>query len=101
MAALATTETLDRNILARLRKQAAEGTDLETMVRSTLDDLGYPSDFVVPAFAYFCKAFSLPLIAVLPLREWMETKDDKLVVELWEKIKAEKKTAAVSSNEKQ
>ena len=87
MAAIATPEILDQKILARLQMQASEGADLETMMRCVQEDLGFSPEFVVPVFAYFCKAFSLPLLEFLPLREWIETNDNSLISGLLAKIK--------------
>ena len=83
MAAIAMPDILDQKIIARLRTQASQGIDLETMVRSVQDELGFSHEYIVPVFAYFCKAFSLPLLDVLPLREWLETKDDNLIQALF------------------
>jgi len=30
----------------------------------------------------FCEAFHLPLVKMLPLREWWETRDDRIAVSL-------------------
>jgi hypothetical protein len=57
------------------------------MVAEVQTSLGFSPDFVVPVLGYFCKAFSLPLVDVVPLREWMETKDDRLVDKLMSRIK--------------
>jgi len=87
MAASTATDTLDSALVNRLRELAAQGAGLDQMVSEVQTRLGFTPSFTVPILGYFCQAFSLPLIDVLPLREWVETKDDRQVEKLLTKIK--------------
>jgi uncharacterized membrane protein YvbJ len=57
------------------------------MVDFIQKSLGFSKSFVVPVLPYFCKAFSLPLREVLPLREWVGDRDDSQVENLLTKIR--------------
>ena len=70
MAAVVLPESLDREILAELRRMASQGAGLNDMVKNVQQRLGFAPDYIVPVFPYFCRAFSLPLVEVLPLREY-------------------------------
>jgi hypothetical protein len=81
-----------REVHVRLWEMAANGASLTAMVDFVLSaiaiQLPHQEVATIPMLSCFCSAFSLPLIEVLPMREWIETKDDKLVANLREKIKA-------------
>ena len=70
MAAVVMPDSLNQEVLAELRRLAAHGTGLNEMVTHVQQRLGFAPDFIVPVFPYFCRAFSLPLVEVLPLREF-------------------------------
>ena len=70
MAAVVLPESLDREILGELRRLASQGAGLNDMVKHVQDRLGFAPDFIVPVLPCFCRAFSLPLREVLPLREY-------------------------------
>jgi hypothetical protein len=87
MAAVTTGETLDMAFVDRLRHLASQGAGLDQMVSEVQAGLGFSPNFIVPVLGYFCQAFSLPLIDVLPLREWVETKDNQQIEKLLTRIK--------------
>lgn len=78
MAAVVLPESLNREILAELRRLALQGAGLNDMVKHVQLRLGFAPDFIVPVFPYFCRAFSLPLVEVLPLREYSNSDSPEL-----------------------
>jgi hypothetical protein len=114
MATLVTSDSPDMEIVTELRQLAFEGAELDQMVAHVQQRLGFSPDFIVPVFAYFCRAFSLPLIEVLPLREYSETRGvpelECLLIKIRQAARAAhsqdrdrtgKKAIAASSDEKQ
>src|SRR5262249_32464227 len=79
--------TFRQDVLQHLRTLAAQGAGLAEMVSYVQKELGFSHDFIVLVLGYFCHAFSLPLRTVLPLREWCETRDDREVAPLLERIR--------------
>ncbi len=75
MAAVVMPELLDKEVLAELRDLALHGAGLNQMVKQVQQRLGFAADFIVPVLPYFCRAFSLPLVDVLPLREYSKNRD--------------------------
>jgi hypothetical protein len=74
--------SLQSGIVEKLREMAASRSSLGAMVEYVRTEIG-PSDvYVVPLLSYFCRAFSLPLRDVLPLREWVELRDDQSIASL-------------------
>jgi hypothetical protein len=78
MAAVVLPESLNREILAELRRMASQGAGLNDMVKNVQQRLGFAPDYIVPVFPYFCRAFSLPLVEVLPLREYSNRDNPEL-----------------------
>lgn len=65
-----------QDLIREMREMAARGTsvrELCNLVRSRLD-LGEQA--VIDQLFYFTKAFRVPLLEVLPLREWLGTDND-------------------------
>jgi hypothetical protein len=87
MATLIKSEPLNEELVAQLRQLASTGTSLEQMVDYVQGSLGFPKLLTVPVLPYFCRAFELPLIEVLPLREWIVDRDDREVEQLRAKIR--------------
>lgn len=99
MAAVVKPEPLNAEVISQLCQLGAEGASLETMVRHVQESLGFTKSFVVPVLPYFCAAFSLPLREVLPLREWIEDRDDREVEQLLTKIREYKLEAAAQAHD--
>ena len=87
MAALIKNEPLNEELVAELRKLASRGDSLEQMVDHVQGSLGFSKSFTVPVLPYFCRAFGLPLLDVLPLREWIVDRDDREVEQLRAKLR--------------
>jgi hypothetical protein len=68
MAASIQTE-LDEKLLNELREMAREGKETKALVGRISQALRLPAHAMVPVLAYLCRAFSVPLPVVLPLRE--------------------------------
>lgn len=74
-------------MLHEMREMAESGADVRTMAFYVQDKLGVERTAIIPVLAYFCTAFSLPLIEVLPIREWLGTDlDDDINREIMPKI---------------
>jgi len=75
-----------REIDVRLREMAANGEPLTAMVDFVLSaiaiQLPHQEVATIPMLSYFCRAFSLPLRDVLPLREWITDRDNRDVEQL-------------------
>lgn len=101
MAAVVKPEPLNAELVAQLCDLASAGASLEKMVHHVQERLGFSCAFVVPVLPYFCAAFSLPLREVLPLREWIEDRDDREVGHLLAKIRAFAGEGVAQTHEKQ
>lgn len=70
---------LDADLLHRMRALALRGATVRDLVKEVRGRLGYPGDALIPVLWYFTQAFCLPLLTVLPIREWLGTdKDDEI-----------------------
>jgi transposase-like protein len=87
MATSVTSDSLDMEIIAELRQLASKRAGLDHMVTRVQQRLGFSPEFIVPVFAYFCRAFSLPLVELLPLREYSDTRDVPELEDLLSKIR--------------
>ena len=87
MAAVIMPESLDIEVVAELRQLALGNAGLNQMVRHVQQRLGFAPDFIVPVLPYFCKAFFLPLVEVLPLREYSKNRDVPALEGLLSKIR--------------
>jgi hypothetical protein len=75
MAAAVFPESLDGEVIAELRQLALEGAGLNQLVGHVQQRLRFDPEFIVPVFPYFCRAFGLPLVEILPLREYSKDRD--------------------------
>ena len=73
-------------IVEELKAMARRRASLDEMVEFVQDRLGFSNDFIVPVMSYFCRAFSLPLRDILPLREWVQLHDDGSIAKLLSRI---------------
>ena len=89
MAAAVMPELFDSEVIAELKQLALDGAGLNQMVKHVQQRLGFAPDFIVPVFPYFCRAFNLPLVEVLPLREYSKNRDVPALNGLLEKIRSE------------
>ena len=96
MAAVVMPDALDREIVVQLRHLALEGAGLNQMVNHVQERLGFGSDFIVPVLPYFCRAFDLPLVEILPLREYSRNRDVPALQGVLDKIR---KNAVAASTE--
>ena len=80
-------ESLASEVIAELRQLALEGAGLNQMVQHVQQRLGFAPDFIVPVLPYFCKAFVLPLVEVLPLRDYSKNRDVPELESLLSKIR--------------
>jgi hypothetical protein len=78
--------SLKEAIVEKLRDMAANRQTVEAMVEFLRTELPWSEVAIIPVMAYFCRAFSLPLRVVLPLREWVESHDDGSIAELSNQI---------------
>jgi hypothetical protein len=78
--------SMQNEIVDKLRELAGKRASLAAMVEFVKAELGHSEVYVVPLMSYFCRAFSLPLRDVLPLREWVNSRDDDSVATLLERI---------------
>jgi len=74
-------------IVEELKAMARRRESLDEMIGYVQDRLGFTSDFVVPVMSYFCRAFSLPLRDILPLRELVQLHDDASIAKLLIRIR--------------
>jgi hypothetical protein len=69
-----------REVEVRLREMAANGESLAAMVDFVLSAIAillpHQEVATIPMLSCFCRAFSLPLRVVLPLREWVHDRID-------------------------
>ena len=65
------------DIVEAMRDLADQGKGVRELVRCVQSELGLKHDALLPVLWYFMNAFSLTLPEVLPIREWMGTKNDK------------------------
>ena|ERR1019366_7543095 len=96
MAAVVMPESHDSEVIAELRQLALESAGLNQMVGHVQRRLGFAPDFIVPVLPYFCKAFVLPLVEVLPLREYSKNRDVPALAGLLNKIR---QAASVSASQ--
>jgi hypothetical protein len=76
--ATATEQTeLRPELISKLRELARRGTSVRELVGTIHETLDCGDDAAIPALAYIAHAFCLPLIEVLPIREWLGTDHDK------------------------
>ena len=80
--------SLQSEIVDKLRELAAKRASLAAMVEFVKAELGHSEVYVIPLLAYFRRAFSLPLRDVLPLREWVDSRDDESVATLLARIES-------------
>lgn len=67
------------DLVRELREIARRGTTVRELTQVIQDRVGCRNDAVIPILAGFVHAFKLPLIKVLPIREWLGTdKDDEI-----------------------
>ena len=75
----------------KLRSMADGGATVRQLVETIQCQLDLNGDAVIPVLAYFVKAFRVPLLDVLPIREWLGTTNDEeinaLVLPALEKTK--------------
>jgi len=82
-------ETSLRNgVVERLQEMAADRRSLQSMVDFVKTEIGPSEVYVVPMMSYFCRAFSLPLRDILPLREWVDSHDNSSVSTLLSRIES-------------
>lgn len=63
-------------LIRELRDTARRPTSVRELTNVIQTRLGFSNDAVIPVLAGFCHAFRLPLIKVLPIREWIGTAND-------------------------
>jgi len=88
MAVQSVEPSLQGGVVEKLREMATNRVSIESMVEFVRASLGNSEVWIVPAMAYFCRAFSLPLREVLPLREWVESHDDESIATLLARIES-------------
>jgi hypothetical protein len=67
---------LKNDIVDKLRAMARRQASVSSMVEFVNKELAHSEVAIIPLMWYFCRAFSLPLRDVLPLREWVHSHDD-------------------------
>ncbi len=64
-------------VIQELRNLADCGATVRQLVAVIQTRTGLKEDAILPVLWYFMNAFSLTLPEVLPLREWLGTREDK------------------------
>lgn len=64
------------DLVVDLRQAARLGAKVSELVRLIHQRMGYKENVLIPVLAAFVDAFRLPLIKVLPIREWIGTNND-------------------------
>jgi len=64
-------------VIQELRSLADKGATVRELVVLVQKRVGLNEDALLPVLWYFMNAFSLTLPEVLPIREWLGTKNDK------------------------
>jgi hypothetical protein len=67
------------DVVRALRDLAKHGAHVRQLVEHVQIQLGLRSDALLSVLWYFMKAFYLPLDKVLPIREWLGTRDDSSI----------------------
>jgi hypothetical protein len=65
------------DVLHDMRALAERGTTVRELTRLVQSRLGFDDTALIPVLSYFAKAFTLPLLDILPIREWLGTDQDK------------------------
>jgi hypothetical protein len=65
-----------------MQRMAANGATVRQLVQTIQAQLGFRPDAIVPLLWYFTQAFGLPLVTVLPIREWLGTDRDEEINQL-------------------
>ncbi len=66
----------DLQLIGELRALADRGTTVRGLAQTIQDRLNIQPDAILPILWYFKRAFALPLVTVLPIREWLGTDND-------------------------
>lgn len=64
-------------IVRELREGARQGASVRELVQIIRCRMGCKNDAIIPVLSGFVHAFRLPLIKVLPLREWLGSDNDE------------------------
>jgi len=67
---------VDKNIVLAMRHLAGRGANVRELVECVQLKLILKPDAILSVLWYFMKAFDLPLDKVLPIREWLGTRND-------------------------
>jgi hypothetical protein len=65
------------DLIDNLRAMALRGATVRELVDEIVERLDIDYDPLLPVLRYFTRAFCLPLLTVLPIREWLGTDDDE------------------------
>jgi len=75
-------DELREDILNEMRDMADRGTEVRGLTELVQRRLDLKPDSLIPVLAYFCRAFYVSLHDILPLREWLDTDDDREINEI-------------------
>jgi len=64
------------DVLREMRALADRGAPVREIVGLVQRRLGLEGDAILPVLWYFSRAFCLPLAEVLPLREWIGSREE-------------------------
>ena len=64
-------------VIETMREMADRGCDVRSLTSYVQSSLNLDPTSHVVLLAYFCRAFSLPLPDVLPIREWVGSDQDE------------------------
>jgi len=77
MNATASDTLITPEMVRELRAAALEGATVRGLTEIIRERLGYEQTPTVPVLAAFVHAFGLPLLKVLPIREWIGSDRDE------------------------
>jgi hypothetical protein len=80
--------TLKNDVVDSLREMARRQSSVKSMVEFVNEKLAHSEVAIIPMMSYFCRAFSVPLRDVLPLREWVHSHDDETIAVLKARIES-------------
>lgn len=59
------------DVLREMREMADRGTNVRSLVSVLQNRLSLDDEAIIPVLVYFRRAFSVSLVDILPIREWL------------------------------